>query len=150
MTGSKVQGVDNPRQFPTAVPVGADLSVNRQISPVFRLTVDFVSDHQRIVAMLDGALVDPLQQVLKHYRMRRVRVGVAGTLPDYIHGSGDDLDVLRGDRFDHVIEHTDPRSDRNSRPVATRVKDLVPMEFDLCIQLIRRCRSGSNPLQLVR
>ncbi|MFV2099368.1 hypothetical protein ACFHW1_28525, partial [Micromonospora sp. LOL_014] len=114
-------------------------------SNVARTTGAFVSDNQSVVTVLDGALVDPLQQVLKHYGMRRVRVGVAGTLPDYFHGSGDDHDVLRGDRFDHVIEHTDPRPNWHFRLTATRVKDLVPMEFDLRVQPIRRCRSGSNP-----
>jgi hypothetical protein len=108
MTRGEVQGVYDPGQFAVSIPSGADLPVARQVSTVLRLAIDLVGDHQCVVAEPGGALVHPLQQVLKDDGVRWVGCVIAGALANYVHGTGNHSDILRGDRLNDVIKDAYP------------------------------------------
>jgi len=114
------------------------------------LPVNFVSDHQRVVTETSCTFIYPFQQVLQHYRMGRIGQGVPVALTHHVHRAGDHLDILRGDGFDDIIEYTNPRPDRHSRPRAPRMKDLVSVELRVTAQSVCFGRRSNNSVQLGR
>jgi hypothetical protein len=116
---------------------------------VFGLPVNFISDHQGVVAETGCAFIYSLQQVLQHHCVGRIRKGVSVALAYHVHRTGDHLDILRGNGFDDIIEHTNPRPDWHSRPCTPSMEDLVAMELHVTAQSICSSRCGGNSFQLI-
>lgn len=125
----EVQRVHDPRQLAVAVANRAHLAVAGQVSAVLSLTVRLVCDHQRVSAEAGNALINTLQQVLQHHRVRRLGGAIPRALPYDVHRTSDHLDVLPRNGLDNVVEDTDSGANRHAAPGPTSMEDLVAVQL---------------------
>src|SRR6266508_2949642 len=129
MARGEVESVHDPGEPATSVGGRSDVSVAGQVGAMLGLPVHLVRYDQGVLAERGHTFVHSFEQMLQYHRMRWFGKAVPRVLTHHVHRPRDHVDVLCRNGLDDIVEHTDPRTYRDTFPCAAGVEYLVSVQL---------------------